>query len=171
MRSKGSPERADEQSRPAAEPTGPVALGQLVAQLATEVRPDPYDLTPGSTGRRRLAEDSGMSIWAVARMLRGETLPKPENIGGLAEALGVSEDLLLDTAGYRNRSNRAISGNQAVLSVANRKPSPEAIADALGITHSFVRKMLISSIKEAVRLQSEADQHEGGAPGGTAAAR
>lgn len=106
-----------------------------------------------------------MSVWAVGRMLRGETLPKPENIGGLAAALGVDEDLLLDTAGYRNRSDRANIANQAVLSVAN-PPSPEAVADALGVTHSFVRKMLISSINEAIRLQREADQTEAGGEAG-----
>ncbi|MFI2434752.1 helix-turn-helix domain-containing protein [Streptomyces sp. NPDC018693] len=160
MRSKGSPERTGES-------TGPAALGKLVAELAPKAG---YDLTRGSTGRRRLAENAGMSVWAVARMLRGETLPKPENIGGLAAALGVDEDPLLDTAGYRNRSDRAKSGNQPVLSVAN-PPSPEAIADLLGITHSFVRKMLVSSINEAVRLQREADQHEDGEAGGTAVAR
>ncbi|MDX3345995.1 helix-turn-helix transcriptional regulator [Streptomyces sp. ME02-6987-2C] len=164
MRSKGSPERT-------AESTGVVALGRLVAKLAVQARPEPYDLTTGGTGRRRLAEDAGMSVWAVGRMLRGETLPKPENIGGLAAALGVDEDLLLDTAGYRNRSVHAKAANQAVLSVAN-PPSPEAIADELGVTHSFVRKMLISSINEAMRLQREADQAEaGGDTGGTAVAR
>lgn len=163
MRSKGSPERTGGT-------TGPVALGKLVAELAPQAQPEPYDLTPGATGRRRLATDAGMSVWAVGRMLRGETLPKPENIGGLAAALGVSEDLLLDTAGYRNRSDRAKPASQPVLSVAN-PPSPEAIADSLGITHSFVRKMLISSINEAVRLQREADQHEDGDAGETAVAR
>jgi transcriptional regulator with XRE-family HTH domain len=161
MRSKGSPERTGA--------TGPVALGKLVAELAAEAK-EPYDLSARSNGSRRLAEDAGMSVWAVRRMLRGETLPKPENIGGLARALGVDEDLLLDTAGYRNRTDRTNIANQPVLSVAN-PPSPEAIADSLGITHSFVRKMLISSIKEAVRLQREADQHEDGGPGETAVAR
>ncbi|PWI16074.1 hypothetical protein DI272_19285 [Streptomyces sp. Act143] len=163
MRSKGSPERTEEL-------TGPVALGRLVAELAARAQPEPYDLTPGGTGRRRLSEDAGMSVWAVARMLRGETLPKAENIGGLAAALGVDEDLLLDTAGYRNRPDRAKRTNQPVVSIA-QPPSPEAIADMLGITHSFVRKMLISSIAEAVRLQREADQNEDGDAGGRAVAR
>ncbi|MFF0092796.1 helix-turn-helix domain-containing protein [Streptomyces canus] len=160
MRSKGSPER-----------TGPAALGALVAELAAKAKPEPYDLTQGGTGRRKLAEDAGMSVWAVGRMLRGETLPKVENVYGLAEALGADEGLLLDTAGYRNRSERAKRTNQPVLSVVN-SPTPEAIADSLGITHPFVRKMLISSITEAIRLQREADQDEAdGEPGGTAVAR
>ncbi|MEU7323313.1 helix-turn-helix transcriptional regulator [Streptomyces griseoviridis] len=159
MRSKGSPER-----------TGPVALGKLITELAPKARPEPYDLTPGGTGRKRLAADAGMSVWAVGRMLRGETLPRVENLYGLAEALGADEGLLLDTAGYRNRSDHAKRTNKPVLSVAN-PPTPEAIADSLGITHPFVRKMLISSIIEAVRLQREADQSSDDEPGGTVVAR
>ncbi|MEU1853638.1 helix-turn-helix transcriptional regulator [Streptomyces sp. NPDC019990] len=156
MRSKGSPERTDA-----------AALGALVEKLATKAG---YDLQPWSNGRRRLAEDAGMSVWAIGRLLRGETLPRVENVYGLAAALKADENLLLDTAGYRNRSDRTKTTNRPVLSVAN-PPSPEGIADALGISHPFVRKMLISSIKEALRLQREADEAEGGDPGGTAVAR
>ncbi|KQW13597.1 hypothetical protein ASD08_31020 [Streptomyces sp. Root369] len=114
-----------------------------------------------------------MSVWAVGRMLRGETLPKVENVYGLAAALGLDEEgekQLLDTAGYRQRPDRANRSNRPVLSIANPL-TPEAIADALGITHPFVRTMLISSITEAIRLQREADQNQDGRPGGTAVAR
>ncbi|MFJ1606935.1 helix-turn-helix domain-containing protein [Streptomyces sp. NPDC088253] len=162
MRSKGSPER-----------TGPAALGKLVAELAARAQPESYDLTPGGTGRRRLAEKAGMSVWAIGRMLRGETLPKVENVYALADALNLDEEAqnrLFDTAGYPSRSNRVKGSNQPVLSIAN-PPTPDSIADSLGITHSFVRKMLISSINEAVRLQREADQNEGGEAGGAAVAR
>ncbi|MYR58857.1 helix-turn-helix domain-containing protein [Streptomyces sp. SID625] len=159
MRSKGSPER-----------TGPAALGKLVAELAARAQPEPYDLTAGATGRRKLAEAAGMSVWAVGRMLRGETLPKVENIYGLAAALGADEQLLLDTAGYRRRTDHAKRPNQPVLSIAN-PVTPEAIADQLGITHPFVRTMLITSITEAMRLQREADQHHDGEAGGKAVAR
>jgi transcriptional regulator with XRE-family HTH domain len=166
MRSKGSPDRTGQA-------TGAKALGELVAELAPQAKPHPYDLTTGATGRRRLAEDAGMSVWAVGRMLRGETLPKYENVCGLAEALGVDEKLLLDTAGYRNRSDRANGSKQAVLSIATTSPPPQAeeIADTLGITHPFVRTMLISSINEAIRLQREADRNDNGNTGGTAVAR
>ncbi|MDX3360590.1 MULTISPECIES: helix-turn-helix domain-containing protein [Streptomyces] len=159
MRSKDSPER-----------TGPAALGALITELAARVRPEPYDLRPGGTGRKRLAEDVGMSIWAVGRMLRGETLPRVENVYALARVLGADEEQLLDTAGYRQGANRTKRPKEPVLSIANPL-TPEAIADGLGITHPFVRKMLISSITEAMRLQREADQHHGGDPGETAVAR
>ncbi|MFJ5038028.1 helix-turn-helix domain-containing protein [Streptomyces parvulus] len=148
MRSKGNSDRTGHAK----------ALGRLVAELAPKARP-PYDLTAGSTGRTRLAEDTGMSVWAVGRMLRGETLPVAENIYALAEALGADEGLLLDTAGYRQRSDRAKKVKPAVRSV-NHPPTPEEICDSLGITHPFVRKMLESSISEAIRLQHEADQEE-----------
>ncbi|MEU6595406.1 helix-turn-helix transcriptional regulator [Streptomyces sp. NPDC046881] len=156
MRSKGSPER-----------TEAAALGALVERLAAKAG---YDLTPWSKGRARLAEDSGMSVWSIGRLLRGETLPRIENLYGLAAALKVDEDLLLDTAGYPKRSDRAKVANQPVLSVAN-PPPPEEVADVLGITHPFVRKMLISSIVEAQRLQRESDQHDDGQAGGAAVAR
>ncbi|MFI9417987.1 helix-turn-helix domain-containing protein [Streptomyces werraensis] len=158
MRSKGSPERTG----------GAAALGALVAELAVKAG---YDLKPGGTGRTRLAEDAGMSVWAIGRMLRGETLPKVENVYALADVLGADETRLLDTAGYRHRPHQPKQTQGPVLSIAHPL-TPEAICDGLGITHPFVRKMLESSIAEAVRLQREADQNDkDGTPGGAAAAR
>lgn len=107
-----------------------------------------------------------MSVSAVGRMLRGETLPKVENVYALAETLRADEGLLLDTAGYRTPRTRADESTEPLLSVAEPL-TPEGIADALRITNPFVRRMLISNIEEAVRLQREADQasNDGGTGG------
>lgn len=112
-----------------------------------------------------------MSVSAVGRMLRGETLPKVENVYTLAEVLKADEEHLLDTAGYRTSRPSAKRSPGGVLSIA-QPLTPEGIADALGITHPFVRKMLTTSITEAVRLQREADQTSNdGGTGGQAVAR
>lgn len=152
MRSKGSQERP-----------GAAALGALVTRLAIAAG---YDLRPGGTGRAQLSEDTGMSVSAVGRMLRGETLPKVENVYALAEALRADERELLDTAGYPTPRTRADKSLDPVLSIA-QPLTPEGIADALGITNPFVRRMLTSNIEEAMRAQREADQtsNDGGTGG------
>lgn len=152
MRSKGHPER-----------TGAAALGALITELATRAG---YDLRDKGLGKTQLANDTGMSVSSVRRMLRGETLPKVENVYALAEVLEADEGLLLDTAGYRTPRTRADESTEPLLSVAEPL-TPEGIADALRITNPFVRRMLISNIEEAVRLQREADQasNDGGTGG------
>jgi len=154
MRSKGTPER-----------TGAAALGALITELAIRAG---YDLKDGGLGKTQLAADTGMSVSAVRRMLRGETLPKVESVYTLARVLHADERLLLDTAGYRTRADESA---EPVLSIAEPL-TPEGIADALGITNPFVRRMLISNIEEAMRLQREADQASNdGGTGGHAVAR
>ena len=154
MRSKESPDWPD------AEP-----FGTLVTRLAIAAG---YDLTPGGTGRRRLADDAGMSISAVGRMLRGETLPRAENIVALARVLRADERQLLDAAGIP-LSGRAKCDETSVVSFP-QSPAPEAIVDYLGITLPPVRKMLTSSIDQALRLQREADDIDNGDDGGAAVA-
>lgn len=157
MRNKG-PERATEAA----------AFGALITGLAISAG---YDLRDGSSGKLKLADDTGMSVSAVRRMLRGETLPRVEAVYRLADILGADEDQLLDTAGYRTSQPRQKRSDGPVLSVPPPL-TPEGIADALGITHPFVRKMLVTSITEAARLQREADQHStNGETGGHAVAR
>jgi len=151
MRSKESPDR------------DAAPFGELVSRLATQAG---YDLTTRGAGRRRLADDTGMSISAVGRMLRGATLPKPENIVALAGVLHTDLHRLFDAAGITLPDHTKYD-EPPVLSVP-RSPAPEAIADYLGITLPHVRKMLISSIDQAVRLQREAD-HIGNGDGGAVA--
>jgi transcriptional regulator with XRE-family HTH domain len=157
MRSKGPTEHP-----------GAAAFGALITELAMRAG---YDLRPGGVGRAQLSEATGMSVSAVGRMLRGETLPKVANVYKLASVLRADEARLLDTAGYRSLQPREDGPPEPVLSIA-QPLTPEGIADALGITNPFVRRMLISNIEEAVRLQREADQSsKDGGTGGRAAAR
>ncbi|WP_328434497.1 helix-turn-helix domain-containing protein [Streptomyces sp. NBC_00425] len=153
MRSKGSLGRPDDAG----------AFGTLVASLAVQAG---YDIAPYGTGRRKLTDQTGMSASAVSRMLRGETLPKPENIIALARALKVDERRLLDAAGIP-LSGRTKQTDAAVVSFP-QSPAPEAIADFLGITLPHVRRMLTSSIEQALRLQREADSVQDGDDGGAA---
>lgn len=151
-------------------PTGPEAnaaqrFGALVERLAIAAG---FDMERGKDGRKRLAEETGMSVSAIGRMVRGETLPDPGNYQRIARALNVTTRSLLLEADVLPRRDEAIGANQDVRSVIN-PVSPETAADMLGITNPIVRKMLIANIQQAQRLQHDMDSHDGN--GGTAVAR
>ncbi|MFG3022261.1 helix-turn-helix domain-containing protein [Streptomyces sp. NPDC048254] len=91
----------------------------------------------GGTGRKKLAEDAGMSPWSVGRMLKGETLPLAENVYATASVLGVDENQLLDTGGYRDKKEHPKKPQKAVLSVANpltRKRSRTALGSLIRLS-------------------------------------
>ncbi|MFD9903846.1 XRE family transcriptional regulator [Streptomyces sp. NPDC059063] len=127
-----------------------------------------YDMQHGGTGRARLAEDTGMSIWAVGRMLRGDSLPDPASYQHIARAVGVPTRWLLIESGILQGEDDRGGDHADVRSVTTQPLSPEAVADMLGITAPGIREMLITTIQQAVRLQSEVDS---GTDGGPAAAR
>lgn len=134
------------------------AFGAFVEKAATAVG---FNMEHGQSGRARLAEAAGMSVWAIGRIVNGEALPKPENFQHIAAALGLpTRDLLVaakilpegdDTTADTNRPNGA---NQAVRSVAV-PTRPETAADLLGVHHPMVRPMLISNMEQAIQLQAQ----------------
>ncbi|UJV42905.1 helix-turn-helix domain-containing protein [Streptomyces sp. AMCC400023] len=133
------------------------AFSELITELATKAG---YDLRDKANGKLRLAADTGMSVSAVRRMLRGETLPRVEAVYSLAAALRADEERLLDTAGYRTSRPHEKRSAEPVLSDAPPL-TPDGVADALGITNPFLRKVLITNAAEVMRLQREADQTDG----------
>lgn len=59
-----------------------------------------YDLSsPRSGGRTALADDTGMSLATVSRMLGGKTLPDPYSLQALADAIDAPVALLLEASG------------------------------------------------------------------------
>ncbi|MER5699666.1 helix-turn-helix domain-containing protein [Streptomyces mirabilis] len=140
-------------------------FGTLVERLATQAG---FDMARGGTGRARLAEATGMSVSAVGRMVRGETLPDPASYQRIAQAVNVHTRSLLVAADLLPDEEDRNGANQDVLSVTHPL-SPEAVADMYGITNPTVREMFIADIHRAVRLQRDLDQH--GTHGGPAVAR
>lgn len=138
-------------------------FGALVERLAIQAG---YDMTRGGSGRARLAEDTGMSISAIGRMIRGETLPEPATYQHIAAAVRVSTRTLLIEAGLLPDEDDRNGLNPPVRSVTHPL-TPEAVADMYDITNAVVRETLIANINQAVRLQRDIDQH--GRTGGAVA--
>lgn len=149
---------------PEAEPTQAQRFGRVVERLAIAAG---YDMVRGGKGRARLAEDTGMSVTAIGRTLRGETLPGLDKYQSIASALGVTPYDLLTEAGIIPREDHTNGAKRAVPS-QNRPVSPETAADLLGITNPTVRDMLIPSMEQAQRLQKDLDLHGTGGEGAVA---
>lgn len=148
--------RSTEQS-----PTPAQRFGRLVAEAAERAG---YDLNPGGGGRVALARAIGMSPSAVGRMLDGKTLPRPSQFENIASALGLDVRALLVQAEIISSGSWTNSTAEGVRSVI----TPEEAADSWGITNPLVRKMLLSGIRQAIRLQHESDAES--ETGGTAKA-
>lgn len=149
---------------PEAEPTQAQRFGGVVERLAKAAG---YDMVRGGKGRARLAEDTGMSVTAIGRTLRGETLPGLDKYQSIASALGVTPYDLLTEAGIIPREDHTNGAKRAVPS-QNAPVSPETAADLLGVTNPTVRDMLITTMEQAQRLQRDLDRHGTGGEGAVA---
>jgi transcriptional regulator with XRE-family HTH domain len=133
-------------------------FGNLIRRLAIEAG---YDLTPGKGGRMALARDTGMSESAVGRMLSGATLPMPAQFENLARVLHTDVRNLLVAAGVISREAWPEGVIPDVRSATSQSPlSPEAYADAWGITNPVIRQTMISNIELAIRLQRAQEDTE-----------
>ncbi|MFD5788668.1 multiprotein-bridging factor 1 family protein [Streptomyces sp. NPDC127037] len=140
------------------------SFGRLVTELAIAAG---YDMSPGSSGRGRLAADTGMSVSAVGRMVNGKTLPKPNQIEHIARAVRTTTQHLLQAAGVISDGDWPEGGIPDVLSVTSQSPlTPQAAADAWGITDPMIRAMLIANIEHALRLQREVTGQAAASTGG-----
>lgn len=141
-------------------------FGAYITRLAVRAG---LDMTHGGSGRKELADRTEMSVWAIARILSGESLPKPENFQKIAMALGADTAELLTEARVLPRhtggADAPDGGNEALVSVS-LPVSPDQMADLLGVTHPMVRPGLITYMEQAVRLQHELDRGEGKAATG-----
>jgi hypothetical protein len=108
-----------------------------------------YDLSgPRSGGRKRLADDTGMSLSSVSRMLNGRTIPDAYSLERLGEAIDVPVTQLLEIAGVVSPGK--LTGAQPPV------PAPltvEQAAARLGITKPLNVKLL-----EAITATLLADQ-------------
>ena len=110
-----------------------------------------YDVTPGKRtgGRKRLAEDAGMDIGQLTRLLKGERMPDVRPFVRLAKALGTTAEKLL----AESESNPPQSAPQeAQESVRSRPLTPDEAADSWQVDVADVRAML-----EILRKKPKAD--------------
>ncbi|MEW2164340.1 helix-turn-helix transcriptional regulator [Streptomyces sp. NPDC007084] len=116
-----------------------------------------YDVRPRAGGRQRLADDIGLDVSTVSRALDGKSLPLPGAMQRYAGALGVRVSDLLVESGLLSRDEVP---DRPDLQEVKVPATPDEAADSLGVTHPQVRPMLLASIKQAIRLQAEADAAE-----------
>jgi transcriptional regulator with XRE-family HTH domain len=141
-------------STPTGEPPGDTKstarhFGDLIRRLATDAG---YDLTPGKGGRITLAREIGMSESAVGRMLNGITLPMPNQFEQIAKVLHTDVRELLVAAGVISREAWPDGAVPDVRSSTSQPMSPEAYADAWGITDPVIRQTMVGAIELALRL-------------------
>lgn len=132
-------------------------FGALIAELAERAG---YDPTSGTGGRAALARDIGsMSASAVGRMLDGKTLPMPHQLEAIARVVHTDVRTLLVTAGVISAKAWPTDSKADVLSSSapSQPLSPEAAADMWGIDEPGIRDMLIGAVRQAIRLQNEAN--------------
>ncbi|GLX54471.1 hypothetical protein Shyhy01_74200 [Streptomyces hygroscopicus subsp. hygroscopicus] len=139
-------------------------FGILIRQLATAAG---YDLTPGKGGRIALARATGMSESAVGRMINGVTLPMPNQFEQIAKVLKTDVRNLLVAAEVISREAWPEGVIPDVRSATEQsQQSPEAFADAWGITDPVIRQTMIASIELAIRLQRAQDTEHSSAQTG-----
>lgn len=125
-------------------------FGAYLTKLATDAG---YDLNPRRGGRAALAAEVGMSPSAIGRALKGETLPRPAQMEPLARALGAHLPDMLREAGLVTGG----TSHEWPKTEVRSAPTPEQIADQLGITHPVPREALILDIQHAIRAQERID--------------
>ncbi|MFF2189299.1 helix-turn-helix domain-containing protein [Streptomyces sp. NPDC058155] len=119
----------------------------------------------------RLARDTGMSETSVSRMLAGTSIPKPEFLQPLAEAIGLDvRELLVAGLGLDPKIFRPLSETEQS-QVGSRSITPSEAADRLGITDPIGREMLTATIERLRRLQDESAPGQNDSDNGGTAAR
>lgn len=162
--------RSTDHSNYSAGTTPAERFGAVVDDLARKAG---YDTSAGGGGRTALARDTGMSPSAVGRMLAGKTLPQPSQFEAIARAVHADVRELLVTGGVISAESWSSDVKPDVVSGTSPVPplSPEAAADMWGVKEPGIRSMLISSVRQAIRLQNEVNSRRDHDSRGEAAGR
>jgi len=139
--------------------TGPAPQASRAQRFAEYIRPAVvaagYDIdSPRGGGKKKLAEDTGMSPSSIGRMLAGQTLPEPVHLERLAEVLGVSLMSLLVRSGVV--SEKAGEGTPRTPPTPDTPLTPETAARLLGI-RSPDRVQMFTAVAKTLADQEEAD--------------
>lgn len=123
-----------------------------------------YDIdTPRSGGKTALAQDSGISLSTISRVLAGTRALDPGSYEGLARALRVPLRELMVEGGIVPPESLPGWPDPAVRS---RPITPSEAADELGITDPVDREMFLAMV-DRLRRERQAKRENG--DGGTAA--
>lgn len=115
-----------------------------------------YDVRPGKRtgGRKRLAEDAGMDIGQLSRLLSGERMPDTRFLAGLAQALGTTVDKLLsDSDNYPPQT----APRKQRKSVGSPSITPDEVAKSWGVDPARMRAMY-EELRKTPGATTEADQ-------------
>ncbi|WP_327679554.1 helix-turn-helix domain-containing protein [Kitasatospora sp. NBC_00458] len=110
-----------------------VAFGDLVRSGAIRAG---YDLAPRGGGRTALANDTGMPLATVSRMLSGQTIPDPRFMVPLADAIDVDVLDLFIAAGLLPRGTgpgrpRPFTATDAAHSLGITEPGKVSVFSAM----------------------------------------
>ncbi len=98
-----------------------------------------YDIdAPRSGDKTRLAEDAGMSLTTLSRLLSAERMPDARYFAGLAKALKVDLTELLVQSGIIPAESLTLKPQE---SVSSRPLTPDEVADSWQVDRDAVRAM------------------------------
>jgi transcriptional regulator with XRE-family HTH domain len=134
----------------------PTRAQQFGEYVAAAVRAAGYDIdSPRGGGKKALAQRAGMSPASVSRMLAGQTIPDPEYLEALAEAVGVPlMELLVRSGIVSKRASQAVGSAPAV---PEEPLTPEAAARMLGIRKPD-RVQTFAAVAKTLADQEKADE-------------
>lgn len=141
-------------------------FGALITELATRAG---YDLSLYGGGKAEFARKTGLSVSAVGRMFRGDTLPKPEHLQVISQAvhadvrdLLVAAGVISDTSWPKTENADVISPTSVPSSASSRSISIDEALDSWGIHSRDIRSMVQGTVQQAMRLQRDANRRSGG---------
>lgn len=138
--------------------TGPAPQVSRAQRFAEYIRPAVvaagYDIdSPRGGGKKKLAQDTGMSPSSIGRMLAGQTLPDPAHLERLADVVGVSLMELLARSGIVSRK---ADQTEPPSPTPDTPLTPETAAHLLGI-RSPDRVQMFTAMAKTLADQEDAD--------------
>jgi transcriptional regulator with XRE-family HTH domain len=132
--------------------SAPSPLQRLAAYVRSAAPAAGYDLDKRGE-KTRLANDAGMSISTLSRILSGTRMPDPQYFVPLAQALRVDALELLAQVSEQSAPHRP------QVPVASLPLTPDAVADSWGLDE-FGREMVRAMFERLAKPRPVADDQE-----------
>jgi transcriptional regulator with XRE-family HTH domain len=112
-------------------------LQRLAASVRAAALRAGYDIDKRGT-MTKLANDAGMSLTTLSRLLSAERMPDTRYLASLATAMGTTvDDLLTESDNYPQQT----APQESRESVGSRPLTPDEVADSWGVDRADVRAM------------------------------
>lgn len=116
-----------------------------------------YDIdSPRGGGKKKLADDTGMSMTTVSRMLSGERMPDPRYFAPLAKALRIHLNTLLVEAGIVPAETLT---REHLQSVSSTPLTPDEVAESWGI-HDDAGREIVRTMYERLANRRNTDDRK-----------